>query len=224
MIRYIFFCLITVYLALPCATSEILAQESNRFKDEIEVIQKRDVERQVDLPLIVFTGSSSIRMWKDLESTFPGYQVLNHGFGGSEFTDLIHYKETLIFDYSPDFLFIYEGDNDIYSGKSPSEVLAAAAFLFSELKYRLPETSIYFISPKPSISRWNLKEEYEKINMLLSDFCDFDDQLTFIDVWNPMLDENGIVRADLFIEDDLHMNDAGYTIWKEVISEYLKQN
>jgi hypothetical protein len=32
---------------------------------------------------IIFTGSSSIRMWTSLKEDFPGLPVLNRGFGGS---------------------------------------------------------------------------------------------------------------------------------------------
>lgn len=211
-------------IAFSLLSIHTFAQDPTRFAGEIDAIKNRAIEKDTELPFVVFTGSSSIRMWDDLENLFPGFQVLNNGFGGSEFTDLIHYKNELIYSYSPDILFIYEGDNDINSRKNPSEILASAAFLYADIKRLLPDTKTYFISPKPSISRWNLKDDYEMLNELLKDFCSFDEQLTFIDVWTPMMDENGEVRKDLFIEDDLHMNEIGYAIWKEVIGEYLPQN
>jgi len=214
--------LILFLLSIVCLHT-VNAQDTSRFVKEVEDIQNRAFERESDKPLAVFTGSSSVRMWTGLEDSFPDYQVLNNGFGGSEFTDLIHFKEELIYSYNPDILFLYEGDNDIANGKSPAEILAAAAFLFADIRTRLPKTDIYFISPKPSISRWQLKDDYVAINQFFKEISEFDDKLTYIDVWTPMLDESGEVRKDLFIEDDLHMNATGYEIWNEIIGSYLCQ-
>ena len=218
-IQYCLVLVITLVISL-----NINAQDPTRFASEIESIQAREFERIEGLPLALFTGSSSIRMWAELENSFPSYQVLNHGFGGSEFSDLIHYKEELIFDYAPEYLFIYEGDNDINSGKNPSDIAEEANNLILEIKERLPRTRIFLISPKPSISRWELRDQYLKVNLLLSQVSTVHRSTYYIDVWTPMMDENNEVRTDLFIEDNLHMNEVGYAIWKEVIGEYLPQN
>ncbi len=211
-------------LVLCLVPISALSQEEPRFASEVDSLANLDFERDSELPLAVFTGSSSIRMWEDLESSFPGFQVINRGFGGSEFSDLIRYKEELIFSYQPDYLFIYEGDNDVNSGKSPVEIAEEANNLILEIKNRLPRTKIFMISPKPSISRWELRDQYLTVNLLLNQISKNHYSTYFIDVWTPMMDENNEVRTDLFIEDDLHMNDAGYEIWKQIIGQYLPQN
>jgi lysophospholipase L1-like esterase len=45
--------------------------------------------------------------------------------------------------------------------------------------------------------------------------------LTFIDVEPAMLDADGVVRGELFKSDRLHMNDAGYAIWAELLRPVL---
>ena len=37
-----------------------------------------------------------------------------------------------------------------------------------------------------------------------------------------MLDENGMVFQDIFVEDNLHMNKKGYDLWAGFLGEYLK--
>jgi lysophospholipase L1-like esterase len=37
-----------------------------------------------------------------------------------------------------------------------------------------------------------------------------------------MLDENGQVFTDIFLNDNLHMNKKGYDIWGKVIGEFLE--
>ena len=48
-----------------------------------------------------------------------------------------------------------------------------------------------------------------------------DKGLTFIDVWEPMLDKDRRPIADIFVEDNLHMNAKGYKIWAPIIEAKL---
>lgn len=196
------------------------AQDPSRFRNEVRkliagdsLVQKKD--------LILFTGSSSVRLWKTLNVDFLDYNILNRGFGGSTTTDLQHYIDTLIVPYKPVKVFIYEGDNDIGAGKAPDDVMADAIKLTRSIKDKLPDTQILFISPKPSLSRWHLKSQYELYNAKLKSWAGTQKSVSFIDVWTPMLHANGLVRSDLFVADGLHMNETGYEIWKQVIAPYL---
>jgi lysophospholipase L1-like esterase len=197
------------------------AQDPLRFEKEVNDLVKGDslVNRK---KLILFTGSSSIRFYADLKKDFPKHNVLNRGFGGSEMSDLLYYTQPVILNYKPDRIFIYEGDNDINSGKSPEEILANADQLLSLLRSQLsPKVKIIFISAKPSVARWHLKSKYETFNRQLQAWTSTKKNVFYADVWTPMLESNGEVRADLFIEDNLHMNRKGYEIWKTVIEKYL---
>jgi lysophospholipase L1-like esterase len=213
-----------LFLFLMMISIPALAQDPNRFLEEIESLRTKNFQPDANKAIVVFTGSSSIRMWNNVQENFPEINAINTGFGGSHFTDLIHFANDLIFKYNPDKIFIYEGDNDIADGKSPAQILAAAAFLYAQIRQRLPEAQVYFITPKPSIARWELKENYEVYISLLKDFTQFDDSIHFVDTWSAMLDENGVVLQDIFVSDNLHMNEKGYKIWAEVIGKYLNDD
>ena len=197
------------------------AQDPNRFKNSIDELNNKEYNFNPDKKLLLFTGSSSIKMWKNVPDYFPEYNVINNGFGGSHFSDLIFFYDKLITKQTPDILFIYEGDNDIASGKKPSKIIKQAKELVKQIKADLPQTKIIFIAPKPSIARWNLKKDYNKLNKKLAKLCKKQDNTEFADVWNIMLDENGNVYTDIFIEDGLHMNKKGYDLWAKVIFELL---
>ncbi len=220
MLRSIFFC--SFFLVSFIFSSNVYGQDPLRFNAEIEVIKNKEFAIDQEKEVVVFTGSSSIRMWTDVQNYYPQINAINTGFGGSHFTDLIHYKDQLISRFNPDRIFIYEGDNDTDSDKTPEEILAAAAYLYGQLRAEFPEAKLYFISPKPSIARWHLQEKYMMVNSLLKQFCEFDKNLTFVDVWSPMIGDDGKPLPDVFIEDNLHMNEKGYSIWGKVIGEYLK--
>lgn len=200
----------------------LFAQQPHRFEKEVDNLIAGDslVNKK---KLILFTGSSSIRMWNDLKEDFPEHNVLNHGFGGSDMADLLYYGKQLIVQYRPSKVFIYEGDNDLNAGKSPEQILAEAEKLLTLLRTELPAgVKVIFISAKPSVARWHLKEKYEVFNQQLKQWTVTKKNVSFADVWTPMLDSKGIVFNDIFKEDNLHMNRKGYDIWKGVINNFLK--
>jgi len=196
-------------------------QDPQRFQKEVDSIVAHNLS--VDRAnLVLFTGSSSIRMWADLKETFPNHNVVNLGFGGSEMADLLYYTEKIILQFKPKQVFIYEGDNDVNKDRTTDEILASADAILTAIRKDLPQTEVIFISPKPSISRWHLKEKYEAFNKSLHEWTRKKKNVKYADVWTPMLKKNGEVRDDLFIGDKLHMNEKGYAIWQKTLGKYLK--
>jgi lysophospholipase L1-like esterase len=211
------FSVILVFLVLFAA-----AQDAARFKNDVEELAKKEYTFSTENKLVVFAGSSSLRMWKDVQSYFPEYNVINNGFGGSHFSDLLFYYDELILSRKPEILFIYEGDNDIADAKKPREVMKQAKELVTKIRKDLPETRILFISPKPSLAREKLKEKYLTFNNKLERYCNRKKQVEFVNVWTPMCDKSGNILPGLFVEDGLHMNNKGYAIWAEAIGNYLE--
>ena len=201
--------------------SSLQAQDPLRFEQEIEQLKKKSFSTTAEGPKLVFAGSSSIRMWTDLEAAFPEHRVINMGFGGSQMSDLLYFLPDLVIRHQPERVYIYEGDNDLADDKSIKEVMTNTNAVIAALRASLPGVQIYFISPKPSISRWNLRKKYVKLNKRLDKLCAKYKDLSFIDVWNPMLTPDGKLRPDLFIEDGLHMTADGYAIWQAQIKPFL---
>ena len=198
----------------------LLAQDPERFAKEVDSIVSANQSVSRD-NLILFTGSSSIRLWKTLSESFPHHNVLNMGFGGSEMADLRYYTDKLIIPFRPKQIFIYEGDNDLSFSRTPEQILASADSTLSIIRKHLPESEVIFISPKPSIRRWELKAKYEDFNAKLKAWTAEKKGVRYVDVWNPMLDKNGMVLRDIFIADGLHLNKKGYDIWAKEIGKYL---
>jgi lysophospholipase L1-like esterase len=202
-------------LILPLTYS----QDPTRFAAEIEQFGPRP---DLKAP-IVFTGSSSIRMWTGLEEAFPEAMVLNRGFGGSHFSDLIVYVNECVLQYQPKQVFIYEGDNDINAGETPKAILKEAKQLVKLLQKQLPGVDIVLIAPKPSLARWKWADQYVDLNSRLEKWAGRKKGVRFVDVWSVMLTEEGNPMPDIFIEDDLHLNEKGYAIWTEAIRPFLSK-
>jgi len=198
----------------------VAAQDESKWQDIVDDLILQEVkEVENSEGLIVLTGSSSARMWKNFGEVFPTYTTVNNGFGGSQMYELLFHLDELVINYKPDKVLIYEGDNDISAGKSVEEIMKTTARVVDQIRSKLPNAEIYLISPKPSLARWELSEKYVDLNEELRGYSDENDGLEYIDVWYPMLNEGGMPMEDIFIEDGLHMNEKGYEIWKNVVKE-----
>ncbi len=209
-----------LYLLLFLFASFTL-QAQSVFEKEVESITKKyDTLYDASKESIVFTGSSSIRVWKDLQQRFPDYQVINSGFGGSQATDLLQFTNNLILHYQPKKVFIYEGDNDIQNKKRPKEIISTLIEIQDLIFKNNPQTQIVLISAKPSIARWKLRRKYKRLNRKIEKMTLTDGRLSFVDVWKPMLDGRK-VKQDIFVSDGLHMNSKGYEIWYTALKNYV---
>lgn len=191
------------------------------FKDEVIAIQKK-YETLLDdsKETIVFTGSSSVRLWKSLEMDFPDHQIVNSGFGGSQAYDLLQYTQELILQYHPKKVFIYEGDNDVFSRKKTKEIIATTLEIIKKIKAQDHTTEIVLISAKPSLARWRLRRRYRRLNRAFKALSNTDETIAFANVWDIMLTGRR-VRKDIFVSDGLHMNAKGYALWYTAIRPFM---
>ena len=138
--------ILLAFCALITSAPLLFAQNPARFQKEVDsiVAANRSVNKD---NLILFTGSSSIRLWKNLSASFPNHNVLNMGFGGSEMADLLYYTDKLIIPFKPKQIFIYEGDNDLSLGRSTEQIIASADSILSLIKQHLPQCGSHFYLP-----------------------------------------------------------------------------
>ena len=121
----------------------------------------------------------------------------------------------------PKAIVVYAGDNDIGSGKSADHVVRQFESLVGLSKDKLGHTPLLFVAIKPSIKRWALAAEMQVANERIRKICEQDADLTFVDVWKPMLGEDMAPRTELFAEDGLHLNEVGYRLWNSVLTPHL---
>jgi len=214
-------CILCIAFAVVSSNSSIHAQA---FKQEIVQFQKSDSIVMPPKGQIIFAGSSSFTKWKDVAMYFPGYPIINRGFGGATLVDLIYYVDEAIIQYQPRQVFIYCGENDMadVDTVSPATVLLRFKTLHTILLKKLPRaTKIIFISIKPSVARWHLESKFIEANKLIQAYIDNQKNIQYLDVHNAMLDENKEVLKDIFIADKLHLNPKGYLIWQKQFAPYL---
>ena len=177
---------------------------------------------------IVFVGSSTIRLWKNLSGEFPGLGVIGRGFGGSQLPDSTYFAPTIIVPYRPRQVVLFAGSNDLAAQSSPQDVAASFAFFVAVLKSLVPRAHLSFLEITSSPSRWGQREHVVAANSMIKRLCN-KSGVDFIPVRDNFLEstkgKDGTPstrpRADLFAGDRLHLNAAGYRILADAVRPFL---
>jgi len=214
-------CVALAGCATPAPSGALDPVSSPEWANDMARFRAEDAARPPPSAPIVFTGSSSVRMWEGLAADFPGKPVINRGFGGSQLRDAVHHADQVALRYRPRMILVYAGDNDIDAGRSPEQVLQDFRAFVARVRRELPRTTIGYLAIKPSPARAEQLARQQQANALVRAEAARLPRVVFIDVATPMLGADGQPRPDLFLEDRLHMNRAGYALWRQVVAPYL---
>ena len=192
-----------------------------KWEKSIAAFELADREHPPQKGDIVFTGSSTIARWKDIADYFPGFRVVNRGFGGSQMEDSAYYAERIVVPHEPAAVVIFAGSNDINAGKSADVVVADFKAFVAKVRALLPKTEIGFIEITSSPSRWAQREKVIEANRQIRAFCQESQGVKFIAVREKFFGSNGEPREELFEKDRLHPNADGYKILSDAIRPFL---
>lgn len=192
------------------------------WEDALAAFAAADLEKTPEPGGVLFVGSSSIRLWDNLESEFADARVIKRGFGGSRLSDCVRLLDRLVIKYRPRTVLLYAGDNDLAEGSTPEEVLQRVKAFAEGVHSRLPGTGVTFISIKPSPARRALIERARAANRLVEAYAAAHPGVDYIDVFTPMLGADGLPRSELFAKDALHLNDRGYALWRTLIRPFVR--
>jgi lysophospholipase L1-like esterase len=158
-----------------------------------------------------------------VQDYFPGYTIINRGFGGSTLPDVIRYANDIIIPYAPRQVVIYCGENDLASSDTVTSNIVLERFktLFYLIRNQLPRVPILFVALKPSPSRQKLWPAMLEANVRIRQFLKHKRRTAYADVYHAMLNSDGTLIPGLFLEDNLHMTAKGYAIWQKIINPYL---
>ncbi len=195
---------------------------ATRFESSIQKFEQQDKQQPFRKKGILFTGSSSIRLWKT-NTSFPNRNVLNRGFGGAQISDVLYYFDQVVLKYEPRVIVFYCGDNDIANQKSPDQVFLDYQYFTEKVHAAFPETDVIYLPIKPSTARWKLWPEMSQTNQKIRSFCETKSHLHYCDTVPAMLNDKGLPNENYLIQDGLHLNQKGYEIWTKLVEKELEK-
>lgn len=174
---------------------------------------------------VIFYGSSSFRLWDPtIRSDLESNSLVNLAFGGSTLVSCCHFFDEIMEPYrEARSMVIYAGDNDLGQGKSAIDVKDAFLRILEKVEKRFGQIPVFFVSIKPSPSKQSIFETIVDSNRYIQEESVSRKNLCYIDIFTPMLTSSGQSNPEYFLEDMLHMNQAGYQIWEKVILDLREE-
>lgn len=189
------------------------------FEEQVQEIQKAPVLKGAT----VFYGSSSIRMWgqERLERHMAPAPVLCHGIGGSCAEHMLYRYDALIKPYAPKALVWYCGSNDLALGYAPEEAYALTERVFAWTHIDFPECRILILPVFHCRSRDALWPQYQIFNRSLERYAAERPWARALNLESLYHAEDGRIRDEIFLEDQLHLNDEGYERLQRIVRPHV---
>ena len=215
----IFFLLIT-----SCSPLKKYEGTASKWEKDIIKLENLDKTKKQNNDAILFIGSSSIRLWRSIKKDLAPYESIKRAYGGSRYTDLIHFTERLASPHDVKAVGIFVA-NDITGGKNdlrPREVLHLSKLVIEQIQRSHKNSPIFFIETTPTPKRWKAWDKISNANDLIKKHCESKTDLFYISTRDYFIGENKLPIEDYFIRDKLHLNSKGYLLWSDIIKENLK--
>ena len=184
----------------------------NRFEKNVLAYEAADEASPPPRGAILLVGDSQFYRWRTLAEDLPGYTVVNRGIDSFQTSDLLHYADRLVLPYAPRLIVTHVGGNDVNNRKTPEQILADFQAYVAKVRVALPDVPIAFSSITPGPGRWNQAEVRKRTNDAVEAWVATQPAMHFVDLWDLMLTADGQPREDLWVEDRIHPNQAGYRI------------
>lgn len=173
---------------------------------------------------IIFLGDS-ITDGSEWSELFGSPRIKNRGISG-DVTEGVLYRLSEVTESDPSQIFIMIGVNDLARGISVDSLLSNYSRIIDRIKLDSPNTEIFIQSILPVndaftrfSSHTDKTPQIKQSNTRLEALAD-DEGARFIDLFDDLSTDEEKLNPD-YTEDGLHLNGAGYQIWKSAIEAYL---
>lgn len=189
-----------------------------RFRDELE----RLAQKKIPHDPVLFYGSSTFGMWKDLEETFAAYRAVNFGFGGSTSDEALFHYEWLAKPTAPRVMVWYFGDNEPVCGYTAAETKELFAATWDRFFLDFPGISIITIATKTSPARNEYAGFVHELNAWQKAYASQRDNLFYVETAD-ICQKDGAYLLPHYLPDRLHFSAEGYALLAQRVKALLDQ-
>jgi len=161
---------------------------------------------------VLLVGSSNFRKWTNAVSDLAPLPVTNRAFGGSQTSHQLMFFDQVVPPCRPGLIVWYCGSNDIKAKKDAASILGRTEEWISRVKQMDPSVGILLVSVirAPQKHRDRQIDVVEAVNRGYEEIAKRIEGVFYLDV-NPALQNSaGDSKAELYVEDGLHLNVEGY--------------
>jgi len=177
---------------------------------QFEMLPVRDTD-------IVFVGDSITARF-EWDEYFTDYEVANRGID-SDVTEGLWHRLDTITSQTPEKIFLMIGINDIRQNIPAQTTLSYYEQILDALQADLPDCEIYVQSVLPVHTSTGIDNtSVQALNEELKALAD-KKGLTYIDIYSKVVDADNNFT---YTADGVHPTGEGYSIWVNVLEDYLK--
>jgi lysophospholipase L1-like esterase len=175
--------------------------------------------RAVDQDGIVFVGDSITEGWDTLQRDFAGLplKVVNRGIGGDTTPNLLYRLQADVLDLHPRALVVLIGTNDLGEHTSPADIADNLRQFHDQVRAAFPTIPIAWCLVMPRKGDGAYPERIHELNGLLTRLAASDPRVTVCDTFTPLALPDGTSKSEDFNADHLHLNPAGYAVWRQTL-------
>ena len=228
-LRYMMPVIFVSFLLGACSPTAKLKNTPSvkQFAPEIAKFDSLNNAENYPTDAILFTGSSSIRLWNTIEEDMAPYHVIRRGFGGAKIEDLAYYLHRIVYPLNFKAIVFFAGTNNITGAANDmpeDSILHWVKLINHQVRRKYPIVPIFWIAITPVNSRIKVIDKVFAMNKDLKAICEESKNMYFIDTEKSFLGADGKPKSDLFISDQLHLNREGYILWTSIIKASLDKN
>lgn len=175
-----------------------------------------------DVGAVVFLGDSITQGWNTLAKDFPKMKVANRGIGGDITSGVLYRLAADVLSLNPEAIVLLIGTNDVGDGAKGEDVAANTKLILEAIKNYNPNMKVIVCKIMPRADGSPARDvEIQKANALVEQYVKTQPNFSICDTWSAFTDgQNNQVAAD-FRPDRLHLNAAGYAVWKNTLDPVL---
>lgn len=194
-----------------------LNQVEAEFESDVRALESQLTQISNQNQAAAFYGSSTFKLWDDMRQSLGHINTVNLGFGGATLEACVYYFERLVLAQQPKSLVLYLGDNDIGNRQSYNQITEHYIQLLEKVDQHFTNLPVAIVSIKPSPARMKYHQEIVEVNKLLERLAFTRPNTSYVDIYSAFIKQDNSLRAELFCDDELHLNKKGY----EVLSQQI---
>ena len=219
---------ILLLVALLLSTAALYSQQTpyKGTKHYQRMVARFEHAHDIDSTTIVMLGNSLTEFGKDWNRRLEAQNVVNYGIMGDN-TVGISARLRQILPYKPKAIFLMCGINDVSPKRSATQVYERCLQVIEQIRRDAPNTTLFVQSLLPineAVRTWRpLRHQTHKIaqiNKLLSRYCR-ENGIVFIDIFPHLVGKQTNVMNSRYTQDGLHVNEAGYAVWAQVLKPFV---